>query len=73
MNKENVVPLQRVYIVTVRQSTHYQYAVPATSRTNAQRLATELHNDDVGQEHLINYNEFDGVAIAIDEAKESVQ
>jgi hypothetical protein len=73
MPHNNVIPLQRVYIVTIRQSTHYQYAVPATCRTHAQRIATELHNDDLGADHLINYNEFDGVAIAIDDSKESVQ
>ena len=70
MTKADVIPLERLYSVVVRQTTNTTYTVLASSKKAAMRQALTLHGTKEGDVYMTRHQYLNPVPISVDQVTE---
>lgn len=70
MTKAEVIPLERLYSVVVRQTTNTTYTVLASSKKTAVRQALTLHGTEEGDVFMTRHHLLNPVPISVDQVTE---
>lgn len=70
MTKAEVIPLERLYSVVVRQTSNTTYTVLASSKKAAVRQALTLHGTEEGDVFMTRHHILNPVPIAVEQVTE---
>ena len=70
MTKADVIPLERLYSVVIRQTTNTTYTVLASSKKAAMRQALTIHGTEEGDVFMTRHQHLNPVPISIDQVTE---
>lgn len=70
MTKADVIPLERLYSVVVRQTANTTYTVLASSKKAAVRQALTLHGTEEGDVFMTRHHILNPVPIAVEQVTE---
>jgi hypothetical protein len=70
MSKANVIPLERLYSVVVRQTTNTTYTVLASSKKASMQEALTLHGTEEGDVYITRQHTTNPVPISVDQIVE---